>query len=164
MTQATLPHSSADGIAWDLGELYAGADDPRLTQDLAAARRHAETFEATYRGKIAALKPDQAQLLLTAVRELEGLSEQMDRPLIYASLLHAARTDDPRHGALLSRTQEARTQINKHLIFFDLEWVQLPDETARALTGQPALAHYRHYLEQKRAWKPHFLSEPEEKV
>ncbi len=164
MTQATQPHSSADGVAWDLGDLYASVEDPRLTEDLAAARRRAEAFETAYRGKIGALKPDQAPLLLTAVRELEGLFEQMDRPLIYASLLHAARTDDPRHGALLSRTQEERTQVNKHLIFFDLEWVALPDEIAEALTRQAVLAHYRHYLEQKRAWKPHYLSEPEEKV
>jgi oligoendopeptidase F len=164
MTQPALPHSTADGVAWDLGDLYVGVDAPRLTEDLAAARRRAEAFEATYRGKVAALKPDQAQLLLTAVRELESLYEQMDRPLVYASLLHAARTDDPRHGAILSRTQEERTQINKHLIFFDLEWVALPDRIALALTGQPALAHYRHYLEQKRAWKPHYLSEAEEKV
>ena len=27
-----------------------------------------------------------------------------------------------------------------------------------------ALARYRHYLEQKRAWRPHYLSEPEEKI
>jgi len=88
----------------------------------------------------------------------------MDRPAVYAMLLHSARTDDPVRGALLSRTQEERTAINKHLIFFDLEWVAVPDETAKALVAQPALARYRHYLEQKRAWKPHYLSEPEEKV
>src|SRR5207248_3058447 len=79
-------------------------------------------------------------------------------------LLHSAKTDDPARGALLSRAQEERTQVNKHLIFFDLEWIAVPDETARALTTQPALAHYRHYLEQKRAWRPHYLSEPEEKL
>jgi oligoendopeptidase F len=28
----------------------------------------------------------------------------------------------------------------------------------------PQLARYRHFLKQKRAWKPHYLSEPEEKV
>jgi oligoendopeptidase F len=162
--QPAMPRSSADGVAWDLGDLYAAVDDPRINQDLEAARRRAEAFEKAYRGQVAGLKPDQPDRLLTAVRELESLYEQMDRPLVYASLLHAARTDDPRHGALLSRTQEERTQINKHLIFFDLEWVALPDETALTLTRQPALAHYRHYLEQKRAWKPHYLSEPEEKV
>ena len=65
--------------------------------------------------------------------ELEGLSEQMDRPAVYAGLLHAAKTDDPRHGALLARTRERRTAINKHLIFFDLEWVKVPDDAAAQL-------------------------------
>jgi oligoendopeptidase F len=164
MTQVTLPRSSADGVAWELADLYGGPDDPQLVADLQGARRRAEAFEQAYRGKIAGLKPDEADVLLRAVRELEGLYEQMDRPAVYAMLLHSARTDDPQRGRLLSRTQEERTQINKHLIFFDLEWVAVPDETARRLISQTALAQYRHYLEQKRAWKPHFLSEPEEKI
>src|SRR5207253_4019965 len=72
--------------------------------------------------------------------------------------------DDPRHGALVAHTRERRTAINKHLIFFDLEWVKLEDESAHALLHQPLLARYRHYLEHKRAWRPHYLSEPEEKL
>src|SRR5918911_1064999 len=84
--------------------------------------------------------------------ELESLSEQVDRTAAYAGLLHAGKTDDPRHGALLARTREQRTVINKHLIFFDLEWVKLADEPARRLIGAPELARYRHYLDQKRAW------------
>src|SRR5437660_6911521 len=88
----------------------------------------------------------------------------MDKPAVYAMLVHSAKTDDPRHGALLSRTREQRTLINKHLIFFDLEWVKLPDDAVRALVESPLLAKYRHYLTQKRAWRPHYLSEPEEKI
>jgi oligoendopeptidase F len=95
---------------------------------------------------------------------METLSELMDRPLIYASLVHAAKSDDPHHGAILSRTREARTAINQHLIFFDLEWVQLDETPARRLIRDPALEKYRHYLEHKRAWRPHFLTEPEEKI
>jgi oligoendopeptidase F len=164
MTQTTVPHSTADGISWDLSDLYDGVDDPRILIDLQAALGRAAAFENAYRGKIAALQPGQASVLLNAVHELEALFEQMDRPAVYAMLHHSAKTDDPPRGALLSRAQEERTKINKHLIFFDLEWVALADETARTLTAQPALAHYRHYLDHKRAWKPHFLSEPEEKV
>ncbi len=160
----TQPTSSADAVTWDLGDLYAGPDDPRLTQDLDAALTRARTFEATYRGKIATDAGPAADLLLAALRELEGLAEQMDRPSVYAGLLHAAKTDDPKRGALLSRTREQRTAINKHLIFFDLEWVKLADEPARRLMTSPALAKYRHYLEQQRAWRPHRLSEPEEKL
>jgi oligoendopeptidase F len=164
MIQAIRPTSSADGVAWDLHDLYQDIDDPQIGRDLETALKRAQAFEAAYRGKINVPGGPPPDLLLAALRELEDLSEQMDRPAVYAGLLHAAKTDDPRRGALLTRTREQRTAINKHLIFFDLEWVQLPDEAARAVTAAPALAPYRHYLEQKRAWRPHYLSEPEEKL
>lgn len=164
MSQVLRQSSSADGVAWNLGDLYRGVDDPAIDRDLTTALERAQRFEATYRGKVHASGGPTPDVLLGAVQELESLSEQMDRPLIYAHLVHAAKTDDPRHGALLTRTREQRTVINKHLIFFDLEWVQVPEETARALLAAPALAKYRHYLEHKRAWRPHYLSEPEEKI
>jgi oligoendopeptidase F len=165
MTEATLePATSAAGTCWDLGELYAGPDDPHIEADLAAAGNRARRFETTYRDKIAALTVSQEGLLLEAVTELEALSEQMDRPAVYAGLLHAARTDEPRHGALLARTQEALTEINEHLLFFDLEWVRVPDDTARALLADPTLARYAHWLQRRLVRKPHLLSEPEEKV
>jgi oligoendopeptidase F len=147
-----------------LADLYYGVDDARISADLDRALQRAKAFEADYRGRIAnavSLDPESLRAMLT---ELEGIYEQMDRPAIYASLVHAAKTDEPRHGALLSRTREARTQINKHLIFFDLEWVQVPDEAARHLLASPQLAQYRHYLAHKRAWRPHYLSEAEEKI
>jgi oligoendopeptidase F len=159
-----MPTSSADGVTWDLSDLYSGLDDPRLDGDLAEALRRARAFETTCRSKIAVAGGPAPAFLLSALKELESLSEQMDRPAIYANLVHAAKTDEPAHGALLSRTREKRMEINKHLIFFDLEWVQLAEADATRLCADPRLARYRHYLEQKRAWKPHFLSEPEEKV
>src|SRR5262249_21678435 len=155
MGEAMPPTSSADGVAWNLNDLYSGVDDPRLTQDLEVALQRAQAFERTYRGKIDVEGGPSPPVLLAAIQELESLSEQMDQPAVYASLIHAAKTDDPRHGALLSRSREQRTVINKHLIFFDLEWVKVPDEPARALIRAPELARYHHYLEHKRAWRPH---------
>jgi oligoendopeptidase F len=160
--QVAMSTSSADHVKWDLSDLYSGADDPALTRDSLDASKLAQQFESRYRGRIAA--GPTADLLLSALQELEALYELMDKPAIFASLLHAAKTDDPRNGALLSRTREERTAINKHLIFFDLEWVQLADELAKRLMADPALSRYRHYLQQKRAWRPHYLSEPEEKI
>jgi oligoendopeptidase F len=160
--ESTKPGSSADKVAWDLGDLYSSVDSPELSNDLDSALERAKAFESAYRGRIQS-EPDVA-LLKSALTELESLYEQMDRPAVYAGLLHAAKTDDPRHGALLMQTRERRTTINKHLIFFDLEWIQVPDALAAKLCADPALARYRHYLEQKRAWKPHYLSEPEEKI
>src|SRR5436305_2507276 len=147
---AFAPASSAAGIAWNLEDLYRSVDDPAIDQDLETARTRARAFEATYRGKIAGLQKNDAATLLAALRELESLYELMDKPAVYASLVHAARSDDPRHGALLSKTREQRTAINKHLIFFDLEWIALPEQVAQKLVHEPRLAKYRHYLEQKR--------------
>src|SRR5262245_53401189 len=123
MIQAVRPSSSADGVAWDLGDLYAGVDDPRIAADLETARQRARAFAPAYRGKGNVTGGPSPEVLQKALAELEELYEQMDRPSVFAHLLHAAKTDDPRHGALLTRTREERTAINKHLIFFDLEWV-----------------------------------------
>jgi len=154
--------TSAAGVAWDLSDLYSRLDDPKIERDLTEAQKRAEKFELSYRGKIA---PGPTPVLLhKAMTELEALAEQMDRPLIYAHLVHAAKTDDPLHGKLLALTRERRTAINKHLIFFDLEWVKVPDDVATKLLKSSKLARFRHYLEQKRIWKPHYLSEPEEKI
>jgi oligoendopeptidase F len=166
MTASTspAPASSADGVAWDLTDLYERVDDPRIDEDLRVALTRAQAFESAYRGKIDVPGGPPADRLRGALRELEALAELMDKPLIYAGLVHAAKTDDPRHGALLARAREQRTVINKHLIFFELEWIKVDDDAVRRLLEGPTLARYRHFLEKTRIFRPHKRSEPEEKV
>lgn len=156
--------NSAAGVTWDLGDLYQSVDDPAIDTDLKKALKRAKAFEKKYRRRIQSLKDTRSKFLAKAVDELESLYEQMDKPLVYAMLLHSGKTDDPKHGALLAKTQEQRTEINKHLIFFDLEWVQVAKSDAKKLARKSSLKKYRHWLEQKRVWKPYFLSEPEEKI
>jgi oligoendopeptidase F len=164
MSTATKPTSSADGVVWNLDDLYHGVDDPQISADLDAALKRAQAFEQTYRGQIHREGGPSLAVLLASMQEQESLYELMDKPLIYAFLLHAGKTNDPKHGALLSKAQEQRTIINKHLLFFDLEWIKVPDDIANALLARLELARFRHYLEQKRVFRPHYLSEPEEKV
>jgi oligoendopeptidase F len=164
MTAAAAQTSSADGICWELSDLYDGPDDPAIEGDLDAALARARAFEVSNRGQIDVPGGPSAAFLRAALDEIESLSEQMDRPAVYAGLYHAAKTDDPRRGALYARAGERRTEINKHLIFFDLEWIKVADEVVAALLGTPELARFRHYLTEKRAWRPHYLSEPEEKI
>ena len=99
MNETRPPSSSAINVTWNLNDLYQGVDDSHIDRDLSTAMKRAETFAAAYRGKIAALRPEDADLVLTAVRELESLSEQMDKPSVFAMLVHSAQTEDPRHGA-----------------------------------------------------------------
>ena len=43
------PSSSADGVAWDLSDLYSGVDDPKLDSDLDSADVRAGEFAARMR-------------------------------------------------------------------------------------------------------------------
>lgn len=161
-TVETMPSSSAAGVRWNLCDLYSSLDDPAIERDLTHAQERAVTFEQKYRGRLRqGISPAE---LYEALAELESIYEQMDKPLGYAHLLHASDTQNPRHGALLQATQERNTHIRQHLLFFELEWMDLPDETAQRLIHAPEVTRYRHYLEKARLFRPHKLSEPEEKI
>ena len=72
MAQALKPTSSADGVAWDLHDLYASVNDPGIMQDLQAALHRAQAFEAAYRGKIDVHGGPPADRLLAGVGSAGG--------------------------------------------------------------------------------------------
>lgn len=148
---------------WDLSDLYAGVDDPKIDQDLQAALERARRFEETYRGKIADGRLDPSQLK-GALDEYESLQRQAGRPQSFAGLLFSTDTTDPKRGALTQKTQEKGSEIATHLLFFDLELGRIPAERWNVLAADPQLADYRHYMEHQRELAKHFLSEPEEKI
>jgi oligoendopeptidase F len=154
----------SDPLAWDLGDLYSGPDDPSIDRDLQAAGQRAAAFATAYREQIGLPDGPPAAVLLAALRELEGLLEQADKPLLYAELLHAAKTDDSSHGALIARVREKRAAIGRHLLFFDREWASVSDQAAARLMAEPALRRYGHFLERKRGVLGHRLTDDEESV
>ena len=73
-------------------------------------------------------------------------------------------TQKPEYGKLLQRVQERSVDIHRHLLFFTLEIVAIPDDVFAGMLADPVTASYRHYLEHTRAMRPHRLSEPEEQI
>ena len=63
-------------MRWDLSDLFAGADDPKITETLDRAKIDAEAFAGRYRGKIDVDGGPSAALLLQAVQEIEGIHER----------------------------------------------------------------------------------------
>jgi oligoendopeptidase F len=161
MTIKEDPTSTADGVTWDLTDLYRAVDDPQIADDLKSAKDRADKFENTYRGALARLS---ALELATAIDELQNIMELMDTPVIYGHLLHAAKSDDPERGRLLSSVMEISSAIRSNLVFFELEWASLDETIARALMEDVGLARYKHFLEKERRYRPHQLSEREEMV
>jgi oligoendopeptidase F len=153
----------AEPVVWDLSDLYAGLDDPRLDADSGELLKRAQAFEQKYRGRIA--DPEcTAETLSQALTEYEALNRARVRPIAFAGLMFAADTSDPARGALYQKLQVASTAVSTHLIFFDLEIGRMPEEAFRALIDDPDLDDFRHYLDRERTFAKHHLTEPEEKI
>src|SRR5205085_6122912 len=61
-------------------------------------------------------------------------------------------------------TQERATEIETKLLFFDLEWAALDAARAEELLADEGLEFCRHHLRSARRYRPHLLTEPEEKI
>jgi oligoendopeptidase F len=148
---------------WDLSDLYAGVDDQKLEEDMAAVLKEAEDFAAAYKGTIA-VGGLQAAHLCAALDRYEALICAEYKPAAFAMLLFSTDTQDSKRGALLQKTREFGSTVATHLVFFDLEIGQIPQGRFDGIIADPALAAYRHYLEEQRRQAAHNLSEPEEKI
>jgi oligoendopeptidase F len=153
--------TGAEAVEWNLVDLYEGPDDPRLLEDLDEAKAAATAFAARYRGKLGELSGGE---LAEAVAEGERIRSISNRVEAYARLRLAADSSDQSRGALAQKVREQNTAIETELLFFDLEWAALEDDVAERLLADPALDHYASYLRSERRYRPHLLSEPEEKI
>ncbi len=148
---------------WNLRDLYDGTDDPRIAEALDSAQARAEKFQADYKGKINS--PDlTADTLAAALREYEDIQQQGDKPGSYAALLFSTDTADPARGAFLQKMRERGTALALPLLFFDLELAAASEETLAPLLQAPAVAPYRHYVQNARLYRDHLLSETEERL
>jgi len=162
MAEATAqPTTGAEHIVWDLSIFYSGPQDPAIEADMQAVDADIAAFAQDYRGKVAQLDGDG---LPAAMERVEALLDRVYRLEMCARLLHATDTNDPAFGALLQKIIEHGARVQQGLLFFELEWTALEEEAAGALLAQPALTKFRHYLEAERRYRPHLLSEAEEKL
>jgi oligoendopeptidase F len=155
----TAQATGAEEVAWELGDLYAGPDDPSLDADVSQALSDAREFRERYHGQVASLD---AAGLAAAVSELERIQSVFVRAESFAFLSFSVDTADPARGALLQRVEEQSAALSTEILFFGLEWVKVSDEQADSLLADPVLDHQHHFLASARRYRPYLLSEPEE--
>lgn len=153
--------TGAEEVAWDLSDLYAGADDPRLEADIEEADSATAAFHERYYGKVAGLD---AAALAEAIDERERIESTFTRAIYFAHLSFATDMADPQRGALIARLTEKGAVLDTQLLFFALELAALEDAAMDALLGDPALERWSHWLQTVRKFRPYLLTEPEEKI
>jgi oligoendopeptidase F len=143
---------------WNLADLYAGIDDVQVKKDLDRADADSRSFAEAYKGKLAELA-ERPQALAEAVKRYEQLDDLLGRLISFAALVHAGNTVDPARGKFYADVQERITAASTHLLFFVLELNRLDDAKLEAAMRDPALGHYRPWLEDIRKDKPYQLED-----
>ena len=160
--EALLADPELQASAWNLDPIVDGEGDAGVQRLLDEALERGGAFAERYTGKLAALD---GEGLREAMLELAAITELVDRAGSYAMLQFTTDTADPARGALLQQVQERGTALETQLLFFELEWAALSDDQAEALlSGGADLEFCAHHLRSARRYRPHLLSEPEEKV
>jgi len=146
---------------WNLADLYAGIDDPQVKRDLERADAESIAFEQAYKGKLAAIveQGGAGATLAAAVKRYEALDDLLGRLGSFAGLVHAGNTVDPARAKFYGDVQERLTAASTHLLFFQLELNRLDDAKLEAAMADPALGHYRPWLEDIRKDKPYQLDD-----
>ena len=162
--------SRAKGLAalpeWNLADLYPATDAPELKRDLARAEADSVAFEADYKGKLAtfAAMANAGAKLAEAVRRYEVLSDLLGRLGSFAGLHYAGNTSDPARAKFYGDIREKTTAASLHLLFFTLELNRVEDTALDAAMRDPALGHYRPWLEDIRKEKPYQLEDRVEEL
>jgi oligoendopeptidase F len=151
----------ADLPEWDLSDLYPGRDSEALKHDLSRLAGKAEAFRERYQGRLADLS---GAALGAAIETYERLQEQSGRIISYASLVHAGDLTDPEIGRFFQTMQERINAVSTTLLFFTLELNRVDDADLTAKETDPAVARYRPWLRDTRAFRPYQLSDEIEKL
>ncbi|MBC8100327.1 MAG: M3 family oligoendopeptidase [Armatimonadetes bacterium] len=161
VTAAAERLTGAEHITWDLSIFYTSSEDPAIQADLGKLQTMANDLAAQYKGRIASLTADEMGTFLEALIAIYDLGGRLDT---YSGLQFTVDTVNPQFGALMQKVREAGALLQQTIVFFELEWAAVSDDAALVLLNAPRLAKYRHYLEAQRRFKPHQLSELEERL
>ncbi|MCP9453301.1 MAG: M3 family oligoendopeptidase [Nitrospira sp.] len=143
---------------WNLHDLI---DDPlgkfdSLLADLESKAAHIEAARPTLTPSMASNE------LLALLRLSEEIARGSARLGAYAYLWFSENTKNAEARSFKTRVEERLTGLNNRLLFFDLWWQSVDDANAARLLAD--MGDLRYHMETIRRFKPHTLSEPEEKI
>ena len=163
--------SEATGPSWCLGPAGESKAIEKVLSDLAPECRR---FREDIQGKLAGLAfgANGGAALAQAIARYEDLVMRSNDAVAFAHLRHAENQTDPEANRLITFAGEQSVALRVELQFFELELNRLDDlpglssspvDTSRN-PADSSLAIYDGWLTQLRRFRPHQLSEGEERV
>ncbi|HSN04870.1 MAG TPA: M3 family oligoendopeptidase [Nitrospira sp.] len=156
--KTTSPAKSAIPDRWNLSHL---AEDPVRTVDthLGAIERLVTDFESSR----PALSPTMDVAAFQSLLDLsQSITQESSRLSAYAYLWFSENTKNLQARSFKTKIEERLTELSNRLLFFDLWWQTVDQANAERLMNSSG--DLRYHLETIRRFKPHTLTEPEEKI
>ncbi len=155
----TMTETAFAQTAWSLTDLFPGPNSDELQAAFAGLGERVTAFESSREQLSPTLDP---AVFRSLIRELEAIEKAANRLYGFAGLLFAANTQDQVAQTLRARVQQFMAELTNRTLFFSLWWKGLDDaEAARLMVDS---GDYHYWLEEMRHFKPHTLSEAEEKI
>ena len=142
---------------WRLDDLFSSPQEAE--QAFQEVEKRVAAIEA-WREKLTPDIPEDQFLAL--LREMEDLTRLAERIYGYAHLRFSENTQDQDAQNMLGKVRQFMALMENRLLFFSLWWRNLDEENAQRLMAKAG--DYRYYLEKQRLFRPHTLSEAEEKI
>jgi oligoendopeptidase F len=144
---------------WSLADLYPSPDSPDLQNAFGALEEKVAEFEKV-RDR---LRDDMPQdEFMHIVRQQEEMNYQAHLLYSFASLYFSEDTQNQQAQTLMARVEQFMAELSNRELFFSLWWKSLPDDAANRLMANAG--DVRYWLEEMRRFKPHTLTESEEKI
>ncbi len=144
---------------WSLIDLFPASD----SIEMQAAFEKLQASLSTFEDRRQQLKIDITCVefleIIQQFEELYALAYRMDG---FASLNFAADTQDQAAQTFVAQLDQFMAEVKNRTLFFSLWWKELDEGTAVRLMADAG--DYTYWLEEMRHFKPHTLSEPEEKI
>ncbi len=157
MTVAALK----DLPVWNLDDLYVSPDSAQFKADMELGTRDATKFAEDYSGKLATLSGAE---LAKAIATYEQISDVLGRTGSYAQLYYVGDTTNSDRSKFYGDVNNKITEISTQLLFFELELNQIEEAQLKGLMSDPALAHYKPWIDNLRFEKPYQLEAKTEQL
>jgi oligoendopeptidase F len=144
---------------WSLSDLFPSQTSPEMEAAFAELERKIADFETLRPQLVSDITPE---TFLDLIHRQEVIYALASRIRVFSSLSFSADTQNQSVQTFLGRVDQTMARASNRLLFFELWWKALEDDLADRLLS--VSGDYRYWLEAMRLFKPHTLSEAEEKI
>ena len=144
---------------WSLADLFPAYDSEEMKAGFAAVESRVADFESQRENLDAEISNTDFMVLIHQVEEISQLISKIGS---FAGLWYTEDTQNQAAQNFQARVDQFGAEIQNRILFFNLWWKSLDNDSAARLMKDAG--DYSYWLEEMRNFKPHTLSEPEEKI